>query len=227
MSEPDYRDVGIAAAVGFGTGALWAAVTGDLDLSKGRSWRHIVVGAVGSAVNATAINLGSQYAFDQETARIISGTWVGIQASASGLNAVERRYNLESNPFVQAPSFIVNYAAAPLSSTVGMLIGGLGSVLDGFQSPVYFRQGMLIFQHQLCIVPFDTAVVTHCFDPDAKPHSLRHEKSHRNQFSIMGDAGLTLTIAVDFIVGSLFISPAYFMFGPGGSTIEPWAQDTD
>jgi len=160
---------------------------------------------------------------------IITATWLGTQSAASLANWFGHVHGLEREPAFNAIAIPLNFAAAPIVSSVGLLWAGLGEITGGFTSHVSAFGGMLVFDHRLCPgTTFNLGATGHCFRASAA--RALHEGGHQVQFSIMGDVGTISLFVVDGLVGTIGTIPAVggaylFLMGPGGLTLEPWAND--
>jgi hypothetical protein len=220
------------AAGGCATGFLWSVVAGESDLETTDDWVRALMGCVGGAINAVAIHgITDEFTRDEELPNILAGTWIGIQAATSLTNWIGHENGWEREPAFNAIAFPLNFAAAPLFSTLGLLWAGIGELATGLDGEVGVFGGMLIFDHDLCIssTPMTMGAIGHCFRA-SHPVTPRHEQGHLVQYSIMGDFGFLSIGIADFVIGTIGTAPNYyglylFISGPGALTLEPWARD--
>lgn len=232
MSSTGLKDYGLVALTGFGTGFLWSALAGEADLKTGEGWLRTIVGGAGSSLNSTSIFALSDFiSEDKNLAWKITGAWFGIQSATGLTNTIGNRLGIYDNSAYQAISFPLNYMSAPLLSTIGLLWGFTGEVACGFgyNCHVFFRNGILFFEHELQSTNVTTVLGAvgngTTWGVFGQRSLILHERGHMMHVSIMGDIGSSLffpsALIIEFFISGFDISWDTY----GNSFFENWADD--
>ncbi|MDO8644518.1 MAG: hypothetical protein Q7S00_06105 [bacterium] len=219
---------GVATATGFATGFLWCTLAGENDLSTPKGWIRTTLCATGSAAQSASLFTLGTVLDKPETGWIVAGSWWAAQSSAGFTNWVGHRNGWEEEPVFQAFALPLNYAAAPLISTAGLLWASGIQATEGFNASVGTFGGMVLIDHDHCGEKAGTnlGATGHCFDQN--DFVRNHEQGHQVQMAAMGDLG-ALSIDLGLILGGTFaeLDPLYFMelLQDRRTFLEPWADD--
>lgn len=218
MPDNFLQETGISAALGCATGFLWSTVAGQADLEEGKGWLFATTGCVGSAGSAASVYSISRYASeDRALARGITAGWFGLQSAASLTNWIGLKNNWHEKPAFNGIAFPLNYGAAPLTSTLSLILAAAGSTEDGFRGDPYFFSGTLVFPHNLCPGYSRAqlgAIGHHCAQNDRLDRQF-HEVGHAVQSSILGDPGIIAVSVLNHIV----------QWNHNKLILEQWAND--
>lgn len=222
MADDFARDVGISAGVGCATGFLWSVLAGQADVSTGEGLLHAVTGCVGSAAQSSSVYTATRLiSKDPVLARELTAGWFGIQSAASFTNWLGVKHGLMDRAAFNAVALPLNYAAAPVSSTFGLVLAGIGEAANGFSGEVITFGGSLIFRHDLCFrTYYQTGAIGHRCSNFYWIHERLHETGHMVQMSIMGDAGMLTVNALN--LGGQLLSFQGFHYRK--LIIERWAD---
>lgn len=219
----DYgKDLGITAGVGCATAFLWSALAGKADLRTAKGWARALMGCAGSSANGLTIYALSNRLVGQDTARKITAGWFGFQTASSFTQTLGNHFRWHEKTAYNVIAFPLNYGAAPISSTVGLVWGLIGEAASSKISGVHLFGGSLVFRHELCIRDNHTqlgAIMQSC---NGNYETIRyHELGHQAQFSIMGDVGMAGWLLLS-IAGQLIFKQT---FKPENFIYENWAED--
>jgi len=222
MGDDFNKNIGITAAVGCATGFLWSALAGKADISTGKGFARALVGCAASAFNATSVYTVSNHFFDRKIAAKITAGWFGFQSASSFTQTLGNRYGWHDSTAYNLIAFSLNFGAAPILSTVGLVWGIIGEAGAGSRSGVSLFGGSLVFKHDLCIKNYSTqlgATMQSCRD-ESKSTSY-HELGHGAHFSIMGDFGMIGLMLLNG-TGQLIVKQG---IDYGNFIYEKWADD--
>lgn len=202
MPNDFFQETALSAAIGCATGFLWSTLAGQADLSQGSGWLFSGTGCVGSAATGATLYGGSRYlSEDRELARIVTGTWYGLQGSASFTNYLGLKNQWYEEPAFNAVALPLNYLAAPTLSTLSLGLAGIGGITGGYPQDPYLISGTLVFYHRACIGYYYNqigAIGHNCKDNPSFTYGF-HEVGHGIQSSIMGDIGTTLIASLNYL----------------------------
>jgi RHS repeat-associated protein len=111
-------------------------------------------------------------------------TWLNpLNWIALGLDQID-------HPVADVFSFVIKFGRAPLTTTIGLIVGGVG-VLTGDVDNVTFKNGMVVFEWDPGASGFSGMVwggVAHLWSGDANDPAFEHETYHSYQYVGWGDA---------------------------------------
>jgi hypothetical protein len=217
MADNFSTETAIAAGIGCATGILWSSIAGYTDLDEAKAWLFGGTACVGSAATSASIYAVSRYASeDRALARGITAGWFGVQATASLTNWIGLKNNWQEKPGFNAVALPLNYAAAPLSSTLSLMWAGVGMSADGFRAGSALFAGTWVFNHQLCPEYYRVqfGAIGHNCSTNQRLDRRFHEVGHAVQSSILGDVGIIL------IGGLTLLQPKH-----DARVLEQWADE--
>lgn len=220
MGDDFNKNLGITAGVGCATGFLWSALSGKADISTAKGFARALIGCGGSAFNGASIYTASNYLFDDKTARRVTTAWFGFQSASSFTQTLGNRYGWHDSTAYNLVAFPLNFGAAPLSSSVGILWGLTGEASAGSRSGIELFGGTLAFKHD-CGHNIQLGATKQSCPGYDDLETKFHELGHQAQFSIMGDfgmAGLNLLNGAGRLIIKQDLNDREFI-------IEKWADD--
>jgi len=177
-------DDAIAAAVGFVAGVVgyivnWAVSGGDFSVSE-MLWSG-VVGAVSLWFGYNTFGLG--FAVFSGIA-MIAGPAIcgGLDKASMGDSFGERLLG-----FI---SFAIKFARSPITSTVGLLIGGFGTGFGAWNDVEWFKGGVIAFEYDKSSSGFSAVTLgatVNIWEGNTSSPSFEHELYHSRQYTILGD----------------------------------------
>jgi RHS repeat-associated protein len=106
------------------------------------------------------------------------------------LNWIALALDQVDHPITNVLSFIIKFARSPLTTTIGLIIGGIG-LITGDVENVAFKNGMIVFEWDPGASGFSGMVwggVAHLWSGDANDEAFEHETYHSYQYVGWGDA---------------------------------------
>jgi RHS repeat-associated protein len=134
------------------------------------------------------------------------------------LNWIALALDQVDHPITNVLSFIIKFARAPLTTTIGLIVGGIG-LITGDVENVAFKNGMVVFEWDPGASGFSGMVwggVAHLWSGDANDPAFEHETYHSYQYVGWGDAFMpvyALTGAWGLISSALAGEPQWSCFG--------------
>ncbi|MGQ0570143.1 MAG: toxin TcdB middle/N-terminal domain-containing protein [Armatimonadota bacterium] len=192
---------GVAGAIWDGIKAAGSAIWEAIKWAAGAVWEGIKW-------------LGQALAFLGTWALTIADfaiTWL------NPLNWIALALDQVDHPITNVLSFIIKFARSPITTTVGLIIGGIG-LLTGDVENVAFKNGLIVFEWDPSSNFSGTSFggVVHLWGGDASNEAFEHETYHSYQYVGWGDAFIPAYVATG--VWGLFSSalagdPQWTCFG--------------
>jgi RHS repeat-associated protein len=134
------------------------------------------------------------------------------------LNWIALALDQVDHPFTNVLSFIIKFARSPLTTTIGLVIGGIG-LITGDVDNVAFKNGLIVFEWDPGASGFSGMTwggVVHLWSGSANDAAFEHETYHSYQYAGWGDAFMpvyAVTGAWGLLSSALAGEPQWTCFG--------------
>jgi RHS repeat-associated protein len=164
----------VAGAVWEGIKAVGSAIWEGIKWAAGVIWEGIkFLGQAIAFIGTWALTI-----LDFAVTWLNPLTWIAL-----GLDQID-------HPIADVLSFVIKFARSPLTTTIGLAIGGIG-LITGDVENVAFKNGMIVFEWDPGAGGFSGMVwggVVHLWAGDANDPAFEHETYHSYQYIGWGDA---------------------------------------